>query len=145
MYTLAAIALVAEEKIREAQLEGAFDHLPGAGKPLPQDDDARMPPEMRMAWKILKNSGYLAEADKLEITRKNQEEALEHSRLTRFAVRYSRVKQARRQAGSGPVGRRGTPGPEAMKGPDAVLDVTMSKTLEDSPYFAALLKKIRAF
>ncbi|MDR1241430.1 MAG: DUF1992 domain-containing protein [Deltaproteobacteria bacterium] len=145
MYTLDAIALVAEEKIREAQLEGAFDHLPGAGKPLRQDDDDRMPPEMRMAWKILKNSGYLAEADKLKITRENQEEALEHRRLTRFAVRYSRVKQARLKAESGPAGKRRTTGTEEIDGLDAVLEVTMNKTLEDSPYFAALLKKVQAF
>ncbi len=35
MNALAAMALVAEEKIFEAQRRGEFDNLPGAGKPLP--------------------------------------------------------------------------------------------------------------
>lgn len=56
---LGAIALVAENRIQAAYEEGAFDHLPGKGQPLPLEDDSHLPPELRMAYKILKNSGHL--------------------------------------------------------------------------------------
>ncbi|MBM3342833.1 MAG: DUF1992 domain-containing protein [Betaproteobacteria bacterium] len=48
-----------EKHIREAQADGVFDHLPGAGKPLQLDDDAMVPEELRAAYRILKNSGYV--------------------------------------------------------------------------------------
>ena len=51
--------LVVEEKIREAIRQGAFDGLPGAGKPLLLDDDRMIPEDLRMAYRILKNSGFV--------------------------------------------------------------------------------------
>jgi len=48
-----------EERIRQAQREGAFEHLPGAGAPLALDDDALIPEELRMVCRILKNAGYV--------------------------------------------------------------------------------------
>lgn len=48
-----------EKHVREAQSQGAFDHLPGAGAPLKLDDDAMVPEELRAAYRILKNSGYV--------------------------------------------------------------------------------------
>ncbi|MDR1486540.1 MAG: DUF1992 domain-containing protein [Deltaproteobacteria bacterium] len=56
------IALVAERKILEAIAEGQFDNLSGAGKPLPDDDLANLPPDIRLAYRILRNSGF-ADAD----------------------------------------------------------------------------------
>ena len=53
------IQQIAEEKIREAQRDGAFDNLPGAGKPLPKEDDSMVPASLRMGYKILKNAGYV--------------------------------------------------------------------------------------
>ena len=50
---------VVEEKIREAMDEGKFDNLPGKGKPLSLDDDAGVPEDLRLAFKILKNAGCL--------------------------------------------------------------------------------------
>jgi hypothetical protein len=50
---------IAERKIREAQEQGAFDDLPGSGKPLSMDDDAGVPEDLRMAYKVLKNAGCL--------------------------------------------------------------------------------------
>jgi hypothetical protein len=49
--------LIAEEKIRDAMRAGAFDNLPGAGRPLALDDDALIPEDLRMAYRILKNAG----------------------------------------------------------------------------------------
>ena len=52
-----AFEIVAEERIREAMEQGEFDHLPGAGKPLKLEDDAMVPAELRVAYKILRNAG----------------------------------------------------------------------------------------
>ncbi len=54
-----AIALIAERKIREAMEEGQFDNLPGRGRPQRLEDLSHLPPEMRPAYLILKNSGHL--------------------------------------------------------------------------------------
>lgn len=35
-----------------------MDDLPGMGKPLRLEDDSHLPPELRLAYKILKNAGY---------------------------------------------------------------------------------------
>lgn len=54
-----AISLIAERRIAEAQEEGAFDNLPGAGRPLELEDDSMVPEDLRMAYKVLRNAGYL--------------------------------------------------------------------------------------
>ena len=48
---------IVERRIMEAMDRGEFDNLPGKGQPQQLDDDAGVPPELRMAYKILKNSG----------------------------------------------------------------------------------------
>jgi hypothetical protein len=48
-----------EERILEALRRGDFDHLPGAGRPLDLDDDTLVPPEVRIAYRILKNAGFV--------------------------------------------------------------------------------------
>jgi len=48
-----------EEKVRRALLEGAFDNLPGAGKPLKLQDDSEVPPDLRLAYKLLKDAHCL--------------------------------------------------------------------------------------
>jgi hypothetical protein len=50
---------IAEERIQEAQREGLFDNLPGKGKPLKLDDDSGIPEDLRLTFKILKNSNCL--------------------------------------------------------------------------------------
>ncbi|MEO8286901.1 MAG: DUF1992 domain-containing protein [Chloroflexota bacterium] len=50
---------IAERRIREAIEAGAFDNLEGAGQPLAADDDnPYVPSDMRVAFKVLQNSGY---------------------------------------------------------------------------------------
>src|SRR5262245_1701689 len=48
-----------EARIHKAQEEGAFDDLPGKGKPLQLDDDAFVPEDLRLAFKVLRNAGCL--------------------------------------------------------------------------------------
>lgn len=50
---------IVEERIQQAQDEGQFDNLPGKGKPLKLDDDAFIPEDLRMTYKVLKNSNCL--------------------------------------------------------------------------------------
>ncbi len=54
-----AFEIIAEQRIREAIERGEFDGLPGAGQPLRLDDDSMVPPELRVAYRILKNAGCL--------------------------------------------------------------------------------------
>ena len=56
-----AISIIAEQRIREACERGDFDSLPGAGKPLELEDDSHIPEDLRMAYKLLKNAGYVPE------------------------------------------------------------------------------------
>jgi hypothetical protein len=49
---------IVEERIRKAQREGAFDDLPGAGKPLPRED-MDIPEDIRLAYKVLKNADFI--------------------------------------------------------------------------------------
>src|SRR5581483_48341 len=52
-------ARVVEERIREAQKNGAFDNLPGQGKPLQLEDQSMIPEDLRMSYHILKNAHVL--------------------------------------------------------------------------------------
>jgi hypothetical protein len=56
-----AFERLAEEKIREAIAAGEFDRLPGKGKPLILDEPIGLRAEDRMAFFVLKNSGFLPE------------------------------------------------------------------------------------
>lgn len=50
---------IIEARIAEAQSSGAFDDLPGTGRPLDLDDDRMVPEHLRMAYRILKNAGLV--------------------------------------------------------------------------------------
>ncbi len=52
-------ATVAEQRIQEAMAKGEFDNLAGKGLPLTQEDLSGVPEELRMAYKVLKNAGYV--------------------------------------------------------------------------------------
>ncbi|MDR3410135.1 MAG: DUF1992 domain-containing protein [Formivibrio sp.] len=50
---------IAEKRIEEARDRGDLDNLPGSGRPLDFDGEPLVPEHQRMAYRILKNSGYL--------------------------------------------------------------------------------------
>ncbi|MDS4071422.1 MAG: DUF1992 domain-containing protein [Candidatus Competibacter sp.] len=50
---------IAEARIQEAIERGDLRGLPGEGKPLQLDDDSAVPEELRAAYRILKNAGFL--------------------------------------------------------------------------------------
>ncbi|BDQ38270.1 DUF1992 domain-containing protein [Pseudodesulfovibrio nedwellii] len=63
--------IVSEAHIKRAIKEGKFDNLEGKGKPLPKDEAENLPPELRMAYRMLKSSGYVPSeiAEENEIVR----------------------------------------------------------------------------
>lgn len=93
-------ALIAERKIREAMERGDFDSLPGKGRPLPPDDAAGVPEELRMGYRILKNAGclprelelrqeVLALQDLLRACADEEEKASLRRRLTLATLHYN--------------------------------------------------------
>lgn len=103
-----AFERIAENKIREAMLQGEFDNLPGAGQPLDLDEYFRLPEHLRLAFSILKSANCVpAEVELLnEIARLERdvsEAPVEHapairraltSRRTQLAVVLERARRA---------------------------------------------------
>jgi excinuclease UvrABC nuclease subunit len=56
---LEAIRAIAERKISEAIQQGRFNIESWHNRPLPMTSDSMIPEELRMAYKVLKNAGYL--------------------------------------------------------------------------------------
>ncbi|MFD5017575.1 DnaJ family domain-containing protein [Paenibacillus sp. NPDC058367] len=50
-----------EQRIQESMRNGEFGDLPGHGKPLELEDLSGVPEELRMSFKIMKNSGMVPE------------------------------------------------------------------------------------
>ena len=72
---LSIIQSIAERKIQQAMAEGTLADLSHwKNKPLPPDDMANVPADLRMGYRLLKNAGYLPEELALhkEITRLEQ-------------------------------------------------------------------------
>lgn len=60
------VAMIAEQKIREAIERGELDNLPGKGKPLEIEDLSLVPEDLRAGYIILKNAGVLPEEMELK-------------------------------------------------------------------------------
>jgi hypothetical protein len=69
---------IAEEKIREAQRTGAFDNLPGKGKPLQLEDMSWVPEDLRIGYHILKNAHVLPPEAELRKDIHTLEDLLKH-------------------------------------------------------------------
>lgn len=53
---------LAEQKIQQAILRGELDRLTGRGKPIPDETGMELlAPELRTAYRLLKNAGYIPE------------------------------------------------------------------------------------
>lgn len=66
---------IIEQNIKRAMKQGAFNDLPGQGKPLQPTDLRFVPPEQRAAFLVMQNSGSLPPEMELckEITRLEEE------------------------------------------------------------------------
>ena len=67
-----------EEKIREAMRNGEFDNLPGKGKPIDLDAYFATPEDVRIAYSILKSSGFVPEEAQLLKDVESLKEALKN-------------------------------------------------------------------
>ena len=88
---LEAIRLIAERKISEAIRKGLLDNQEWRDRPLPVTNDNLVPQELRMAYKILKNGGYLPP----EIEAKKEIQRIEDL-LASCDDEYTRVKQIKK-------------------------------------------------
>ena len=70
MGTLMGLDALVEARIERAIERGELTGLPGQGRPIALDDDACVAPELRLAYRILRNAGYVPEEVELrrEIT-----------------------------------------------------------------------------
>ena len=95
---------IAEARIQEAVDRGELCGLPGEGKPLQLDDDSAIPEELRAAYRILKNAGFLPPELQLRKELREAEHLLhqlpesERSRArTRLELLQLRLAASRRQ------------------------------------------------
>ena len=68
---------IVEKRIKEAQRKGDLDNLPGTGAPLRLEDDSRIPEDLRLAYKILKNADCLPPELELKKEIRKMEDLLE--------------------------------------------------------------------
>jgi hypothetical protein len=86
-----AFQRIVEKRIKEAQQRGAFDDLPGSGEPLEFEDDSRIPEDLRLAYKILKNADCLPPELMLKKEIRRMEDMLE--RIPDEGERYRLIKR----------------------------------------------------
>jgi hypothetical protein len=98
LFPTLSVAAVVEERIQEGMRRGDFDDLPGAGKPLDLDDDALVPPELRIAYRILRNAGVVPpevierrEIAELEVAVAGLDDDERRRALARLAVLRTRL------------------------------------------------------
>jgi hypothetical protein len=85
------LQVIAERRINEAIQEGRLKIDGWQGKPLPLEDDGQVPSELRMAFKILKNAGYLPP----EIEARKQIQQLEEM-IAACEDEHTRLKQMKK-------------------------------------------------
>lgn len=71
---------MAERAIDRARERGELDDLPNRGRPLQLDDDSMVPPELRAAYRLLRNAGYLPEEVRLRREIHDAEQLLREAR-----------------------------------------------------------------
>lgn len=98
-------AIIAEDKIVRAIEEGKFENLEGAGLPLPPDEAANLPPEMRMAYRILKSAGYISNPSITEqevvrvvdLLEEVEDERDRYRQMQKLEVLVERIRKERRK------------------------------------------------
>ena len=71
----ASLKDLVEKRIAKAQAQGAFNDLPGTGKPLDLTEDPLVPEEVRVGNRILKNAGVVPP----EVEKLNEAAMLRHA------------------------------------------------------------------
>jgi hypothetical protein len=76
---LPGFAGLVEKRIKQAQEKGEFDNLDGNSKPI-KFTDSNVPEELRLAHKILKNSGFVPPEVELKKKINNTEDLLDNAK-----------------------------------------------------------------
>lgn len=71
---------IVERRISEAIARGEFVGLPGEGRPLELEDDRLVPEELRVAYRIMKNAGYVPDELRLFAELRSAEQLLMQAR-----------------------------------------------------------------
>lgn len=82
---------IAERKISQAIEDGSLDFAKWKNMPLPADDDMQVPDDLKIAYKMLKNAGYLPP----EIEAKKEIQTLEEM-IARTEDEHVRLKQMKK-------------------------------------------------
>ncbi|MBU0908942.1 MAG: DUF1992 domain-containing protein [Proteobacteria bacterium] len=82
---------IAERKISQAIEDGSLDFAKWKNVPLPQDDDPLVPDDLKIAYKMLKNDGYVPP----EIEAKKEIQTLEEL-ISRTEDEHVRLKQMKK-------------------------------------------------
>ena len=100
-----ALQSIAERRIQDAAKAGAFDNLPGQGRPLELEDMSHVPEDLRMAYKVLRNAGCLPPEleERKEINRlvdlleacSDEQERLRGMQKLRFMLDRTRIRYQR--------------------------------------------------
>ncbi|SIS48942.1 DnaJ family domain-containing protein [Salimicrobium flavidum] len=102
---------IIEEKIKRAVDQGDFDNLPGKGEPLPKDEFAHLPDDLRNSYRVLKNAGMLPEEMQVKKEVVELEELLEtivdtdekknvEKKLTEKRLRFQMLMEKRKMSQS---------------------------------------------
>lgn len=94
-----SIAFIAEQKILKALENGDLNSPNWKNKPLPLEDNRFVPDDLKMAYKILKNSGYLPPEieDRKEVKRledliaKTEDEHLRLKQMKKLSVLLMKI------------------------------------------------------
>ncbi|HEV8110755.1 MAG TPA: DnaJ family domain-containing protein [Burkholderiales bacterium] len=106
--------LIAERKIAEALARGELANLPGEGRPLELDDDALVPEDLRAAYRILKNAGFvppeveaLTEIAQLEalVSREGEDAAARSKAARKLALLRTKIENAYYEKALAKLGR----------------------------------------
>ncbi|HEX2197550.1 MAG TPA: DnaJ family domain-containing protein [Burkholderiales bacterium] len=91
--------LLAEKKLAEAVSRGELDDLPGQGQPLDLEEDPLIPEDLRLAYRILKNAGFVpAEVAQIkqigELERLVSEGSADEKAARKLALLKTRIESA---------------------------------------------------
>lgn len=94
---------IAEQRISKAIDDGSLEFSRWKNKPLPKDDDSSVPAEFKLAYKVLKNAGYLPPEleDKKEVKRLEElinstdDEHVRVKQMRKLSVLLARIESRR--------------------------------------------------
>lgn len=101
-----AVRKLVEDRIQAAMDSGAFDNLPGKGRPLELDVNPYVRPEMRLAYKLLADANFAPDWIELDKRVRAAREAIDSIQQRHVAWLTRQGQQPRRTQRTGPPSER---------------------------------------